>query len=95
MREFVLLSDWIDIEIAEIPDEMKECVKNKDDYIQPCFKFEGITYWLSNFYRCHNNSWGNIDVPDYINGVDMENYYNPYYIEIDPVGEHVRIYSKR
>ena len=46
------------------------------------FWFDGRYYNLDEFARTHNNPWMGGDYPDYIHGVEIENYYNPIYIEV-------------
>ena len=92
--EMVQKSEWIEIEYREIPDEMKEYVKNEEDWWRPCFYYNEEYWWLSNFLLCHGSPWGEVDVPDYIHGYDSNNYYNPIYIQVSESGEFVKIYEK-
>ncbi len=60
------------------------------------FRHKGRTYYLHNFVRCRNNSWGSdmSDVPEHIHGYDATGYYNPLFIEIENGGEMVRLWER-
>lgn len=88
------ISDWIEVVYHEIPDEMKEYT-HEEDWWQPCFDFNEKRYWLSEFTRCHNNPWGNLNVPDYIHGYETMNYFDPLFISINDSSEFVKVYSNR
>lgn len=91
--EFEKISDWLEIKYKEITDEMKEYYTNEEDWIQGGFECEGDFYWLSDFVRCHNNPWGNIDCPEYIHGYDATNIFRPLFVEISDSGDTVRLYK--
>ena len=88
-------TDWIEIKTLETTEDMKGYTTCEEDWIQPAFYYNGNIYWLSDFYRCHGNPWGDVDVPDYIHGYEQSNYFNPLFIQIDRAGEFVKIYEKR
>lgn len=91
-KKYELITDWLPVEYKEITGDMKEYT-DEEDYIQPCFTYEDETYWLSDFIRCHNNSWSGMeDAPDYIHGYHQSMYWKPLFIEVDDVGETVRLY---
>lgn len=79
--EFEKVSGEIKIECREITEEMKEyCAES--DYWQHGFEYNGEFYYLSNFLKCHDNPWGNMDVPEYIHGYDANNIYDPIFISL-------------
>lgn len=65
------------IQIEQLPDEHDET----HDYHES-FWWNNKRYYIEDFTRCHNNSWFCGEVPDYIHGVESENYYDPIYIEL-------------
>lgn len=77
---------------------MKFGFKRISDWItieNDTFKFNNVIYCLSDFVRIHDNKWISSDYfPDYIHGVDGTRSENPYYIEVDPSGNEVRVYQK-
>lgn len=91
-KRFEAVSGWLKIQYREITEDMREYMDDKES-IQPGFEFEGGFHYLSDFVRTHNNSWGGLDVPDYIHGYDATNIFNPLFIEIDEGGEAVRVYE--
>lgn len=93
VKKYEKISDWLEIQYREITEDMKEYT-DEEDYWQPGFEFEGGFHYLSDFVRVHNNSWANIDAPDYIHGYDSTNYYNPLHIEISNSGDAVRLYER-
>ena len=92
--EFERISGWLEVEYREITDEMKEYT-GEEDYIQAGFEYEGDFHYLSDFVRCHNNSWGGIDSPDYIHGYDATNIFMPLFVEIADSGDAVRLYKHK
>lgn len=49
---------------------------------EPAFIWDGNRYFINDFTRIHNNPWIGGTWPDYIHGVETNNYYNPLFIEI-------------
>lgn len=92
VKQFERISGWLEIVYREITDEMKEYT-SEEDWYQAGFEYEGGFHWLSDFIRCHNNSWSGIDAPNYIHGYDSTNIYNPLFVEINDSGEAVRLYE--
>lgn len=84
--------DWLPIDYREITEDMKEYT-DKEDYWQPGFEWGGEFRFLSDFIRVHNNSWSGIDAPEYIHGYDATDIFHPLFIEIDNMGEQVRVYE--
>ena len=41
---------------------------NFPDY-DTCFVWQGHTYWMCDFIRCHNNPWIGDNFPEYIHGM--------------------------
>lgn len=91
--QMVSMSEWIEVEYREIPEEKKEYTE-EINWNQPCFYYNEEYWWLSDFIRCHGNPWGNMDVPDYIHGYDANNYFNPIFIQISDSGDFVKIFKK-
>ena len=65
------------LKIEQVPDEHDET----RDYHES-FWWNNHRYYIEDFIRCHNNPWFCSDAPEYIHGVESENYYNPIYIEL-------------
>lgn len=74
--EYIKINDE-PIEIEYIEDEHDE----ERDY-EASFWVNNRRYYLSDFLRTHNNPWVGGDFPEYIHGVETEEYYNPIYIEL-------------
>ena len=74
--EYIKINDE-PIEIEYIEDEHDE---TRD--FEPSFWVNNRRYYLNDFLRTHNNPWIGGDFPEYIHGVETENYYNPIYIEL-------------
>ena len=86
--EFKLKSDWIEIE--HVPDEHEE--KNN---FKPSFWYWNRRYFLEDFVRVHNNPWIRCsEFPDYIHGMESDQYVNPLFIEISEAGDAVRVYEE-
>ena len=64
------------------------------DYV-PAFWFNDKKYFLDDFLRTHNNPWIGGEFPEYIHGVEANEYYKPLYIEIIDGGDAVNIYKER
>ena len=65
------------IAIETVPDEHDEA---KD--FEPSFWFENKRHFLSDFLRTHNNPWLSGDFPEFIHGMESEQYYKPLFIEL-------------
>ena len=65
------------IEIEYVEDEHDE---TRD--FQPSFWYDNHRFYLDNFIRTHNNPWMSGDFPEYIHGVEADEYYNPLFIEL-------------
>lgn len=74
--EYIKINDE-PIEIEYIEDEHDET----RDY-EPSFWVNNRRYYLNDFTRTHNNPWMGGDFPDFIHGVETEEYYHPIYIEL-------------
>ena len=79
--------EWIPVEYMEDVEE-----QNEEDRIKPGFKWKGDNYFLSEFIRCHNNPWGNMDVPDNIHGYEAGSYF-PLFVELSDDSRYVNIYK--
>ena len=91
--EFIQKSDWLEVEYRENSDGSQNCPEGEDS-LQPCFYYNEAWHYLSDFYRCHDNPWGNVNVPEYIHGYDMKNYWSPIYIQVNDSGDFVKVYEK-
>ena len=82
------------IEIEYVEDEHEE---SRD--FDPSFWYYNKRYYLDDFIRVHDNPWmtfgGLLDEwPEYIHGVEADEYYHPLYIEL--IGdEAVNVYEER
>lgn len=56
------------------------------------FYFNGKHY-LKDFIRCHNNPWISDVFPEWLDAVEIENYYNPMGIRYDSRSEMVIVYE--
>ncbi len=66
------------VDIEYVLDEHEDA---KD--FEPSFWFNNRRYFISDFTRTRNNPWiGNLDFPEYIHGMETDNYYDPLYIEL-------------
>lgn len=81
------------VKLNNEPIEITYVDSEEGDFV-PAFDWNGETYYLDDFIRCHNNPWGEIDCPDYIHAYDSTNYYNPIFIGVDDSGEYVDIYEQ-
>lgn len=89
-NNFRPISGWIEIEYRQLPEDMR--IFYGDDSC-PCFVLNGKLYYMHDFVRCHNNPWGNMDVPEWIHGYDSTNYFNPVFIRISESGDYVKVYE--
>lgn len=77
------------VQIESIPDEHDE-----SRAFEPSFWWNNRRYYIGDFARCHNNPWiGCADFPEYIHGIETDNYYHPLFIEVIG-GEYVNIYEE-
>ena len=92
MNNYIKLNDE-PIEIEYVADEHQE---EKD--FEPSFWLAAPgynkRYYLDDFMRTHDNPWIVSDFPDYIHGIESDNYYRPIYIEIID-GAAVNVYEER
>lgn len=65
------------IEIECVPDEHEA----ENDYL-PSFWFYNRRYFLKDFIHVHNNPWIYDSFPEFIHGMETDNYYRPLFIEI-------------
>ena len=71
-----LNSEPISIDFVE--DEHEEC---RD--FEPSFWFSNRRFYISDFIAVHNNPWMAVnDFPDFIHGMEQNNYHNPLFIEL-------------
>ena len=72
---------------------------NKELFLE-YFTWNGQKYaieqflWIGSMWINEQYSFTEDDETHCLIGVDMDNYYNPIYIEVDEYGEHVRVYVK-
>lgn len=76
------------IEIEHVEDEHDS---SKD--FEPSFWVRNKRYYIDDFLRCHNNAWITDTFPEYIHGIEAEEYYDPLYIEIVDGGNAVNAYE--
>lgn len=89
---------WVKLNEEEIP---VETVKDEHDPAKnfvPSFWWWGRRYYLEDFIRVHNNPWvGSAlydEFPEYIHGMEADNYHNPLFIEI--IGDEVvNVYEEK
>ena len=85
MSEFKKLNSE-PIMIERVTDEHEE----KNDF-KPSFWWRNRRHYLEDFTRVHNNPWIGTTMcdmyPDYIHGMESENYFNPLFIELLGDGE--------
>lgn len=76
------------IEIEYVEDEHEE----ENDF-KPSFWWNNRRYFLENFLRTHNNPWIADNFPEFIHGMEAEEYYRPVFIEL--IGdEAVNVYTE-
>ena len=79
-----------EILIEYVADEHDE---EKD--FQPSFWFFNRRYYLSDFVRVHNNPWiGASEFPEFIHGMEADEYFHPLFIEIVD-DEYVNVYEEK
>ena len=92
------VSRWIRIQTAfditkkhSLFDYCDKTNENSIDY----FRYNGRKYAVNQFFRLiHPIFFDDTNgKTNFISGYDSENYWNPYYIEIDDCGEYVRMYE--
>jgi len=77
------------IEIEYVEDEHDE----EKDY-EPSFWWNNKRYFLEDFGRTHDNLWTPFDeIPDYIHAYEMNEYYNPLFIELVGGDQAVNVYE--
>ncbi len=75
--------------IEVVPDEHDE---SRD--FEPSFWFYNRRYFLNDFIRVHNNPWISDNFPEFLCGMEPENYTNPIFIEL--VGSaFINVYEER
>lgn len=74
--EYIKINDE-PIEIEYIEDEHDE---TRD--FEPSFWVNNRRYYLGDFLRCHDNPWNCGDFPEYIHGMEADEYYHPIFIEL-------------
>lgn len=79
------------IRVDRIEDEHEE----KNDF-KPSFWFENKRWFLEDFIGRYTPWTHNYDdLPDYIHGIEADNYVNPLLIELVKEGEAVNVYRER
>lgn len=77
------------IPIEEVVDEHD----SEKDYHES-FWWYNKRYYIEDFIRVNNPWFGGEDFPEYIHGMEFNNYHNPLYIEL--IGdEYVNVYEER
>ena len=71
-----------------------EILYDEDGFSYLGFEFEGSLYDLNCFLRTHSNPWVSDCYPEYIHGVEMDNMFDPLYVEILDNAEEVNVYAK-
>ena len=78
-----------------VPIEYVEDEHEESHDFQPSFWWNNRRYFLDNFIRCHNNPWlGCATYPEYIHGIESDNYHNPLCLELLN-DEELNIYLER
>ena len=67
---------------VEIPIETVEDEHDEEKDYAPSFWWWNRRYYLEDFIRVHNNPWVYDDFPEYIHGMEADEYYKPLFIEI-------------
>jgi hypothetical protein len=86
--------DRLNVEMIPIEQIEDEHDSNKD--FHESFWWNNRRYYIEDFMRVHNNIWfpQGEEYPDYIHGIETDNYYNPIFIELID-DEYVNVYEER